>query len=75
MIAGAKALPRTHAARPAAAAHTTGRQRRDGSVPVGNSNSTKTTNPTPNSQIQPIQWAQITVRGNCSSSSPKAPAA
>src|SRR6266571_1829810 len=52
---GAKALPRTHAAMAAAAAHATGRQRREGSEPVGKSSRTNTTNPMPAKYIQPSQ--------------------
>src|SRR6266536_2304169 len=66
---GAKALPRTHAAMAAAAAHATGRQRREGSEPVGKSSRTNTTNPMPKKYIQPSQLPQARVGGNCSSSS------
>jgi hypothetical protein len=64
MITGANVLPRTHPARAAAATHVTGRQRRDGSVPVGNSSRTKTTKVMPASQSQPSQWDQTRVPGN-----------
>jgi hypothetical protein len=68
--AGAKALPRTQAAMAAAAAHATGRQRRDGSDPVGKSSKTKITNPMPKNQSQPSQLPQARAGGNCCSSSP-----
>ena len=70
MSVGAKALPRAHAAMAAAAAHATGRQRRESSAPVGKSSRTNTTNPMPKKYIQPSHWPQPRVRGNCSSSSP-----
>ena len=45
MIVGANALPSAHPARPAPAAQATGRQRREGSSPVGNSSTTNTHSP------------------------------
>ena len=59
----------------APAAHATGRQRREGSEPVGNSSRTNITNPMPKKYIQPSQLPRARVRGNCSSSSPTAPTA
>ena len=58
----------------APAAHATGRQRRDGSEPVGNSSSTNTTNPTPRKYSQPSWWPQARVAGKCSSRSRQLPA-
>ena len=55
-------MPTTHPARPAAIAHATGRQRRDGSAPVGNSSNTNATRPRPNSQAQPSQSPSACVR-------------
>ena len=75
MIRGAKLLPRTHPAMPAAAAQATGRQRREGRCPVGNSSSTKTASPMPNSQIQPIQLTKVSAPGKCASSTSLMPAA
>ena len=72
MNTGAKALPSAHPAAVTPAAHATGRQRRDGSVPVGNSSRTNTTKAMPASQSQPSQWDQTRVPGNCASSSEKA---
>ncbi len=72
--ARAKVLPRAHATIAMPAAHATGRQRREGSEPVGKSSSTNTTNPMPKPNSQPTQLPQVRVRGNCSSSNP-APAA
>ena len=63
MIVGANALPSTHPARPAPAAQATGRQRREGRFPVGNSSTTNTHSPKPSSQIQPSQSARVRVRG------------
>ena len=68
--AGAKVLPRAHATMAAPAAHATGRQRREGSQPVGKSSSTNTANPRPRPNSQPIQSPQTRVPGKCSSSSP-----
>ena len=68
--AGAKVLPSAHATMPAAAAHATGRQRREGSEPVGKSSSTNTANPRPRPNSQPNQSPQTRVPGKCSSSSP-----
>ena len=67
---GAKALPRTHAAMAAAAVHATGRQRREGSDPVGKSSRTKITNPKPTKNSQPSQLPQARVGGNRSSNTP-----
>ena len=75
MSIGARALPRAHAAIAAAAAHATGRQRREGSEPVGKSSRTKTTNPTPRKNIQLDQLPQARVRGNCNRSRPMSAAA
>src|SRR5215470_5976536 len=61
---GANALPEAHAVRPAAAAQATGRQRRDGSDPVGKSSRTNTTNPTPRKKIQLVQLPQERVGRN-----------
>jgi hypothetical protein len=68
-------LPRTHPARPATAAHATGRQRRDSSAPVGNSSNTNATRPMPNSQAQPSQSASACVRAKCESRSCPTPPA
>src|SRR5215469_2906110 len=67
---GAKVLPKAHAAMPTPVIHATGRQRREGSEPVGKSSRTNTANPRPTKNIQPIQLPQARVWGNCSSSSP-----
>ena len=67
---GAKLLPRAHATIAMPAAHATGRQRREGSEPVGKSSKTSTTNPMPRKYIQPDQVPQARVPGDCSSSSP-----
>ena len=67
MIVGPNALPSTHPARPAPAAQATGRQRREGRCPDGNSSTTNTHSPMPSSQIQPSQLARVTVRGKCGS--------
>ena len=75
MILGANALPRTQPARPAPAAQATGRQRRDGSLPAGNSSTTNTHRPRPTSQVQPSQLPRIRVRGKCISIRPKPPRA
>ena len=55
MIVGANAQPRTHPARPAPAAQATGRQRREGSCPVGNSSTTNTHSPKPSKYRKPSQ--------------------
>ena len=73
MIVGANALPRTHPARPAPAAQATGRQRRDGRLPAGNSSTTNTHSPRPSSQVQPSQWPRVRVRGKWISITPKPP--
>src|SRR5215831_9023822 len=67
---GAKVLPRAHAAVPAPAAHATGRQRREGSEPVGKSSRANATNPKPRKNSEPNQWPQAWVWGKCSSSVP-----
>src|SRR5438034_10353000 len=67
---GAKVLPRAHATMPAPAAHATGRQRREGSEPVGKSSSTNTVNATPRKNSQPNQWPQVRVWGKRSSNPP-----
>ena len=46
-MVGANALPSAHPARPAPAAQATGRQRREGRCPVGNSSTTNTHSPMP----------------------------
>ena len=74
MTVGAKALPTAHAAIAAALTHATGRQRREGSEPVGKSSRTKTTSARPRRYIQPVQWPQARAAGNRSSSPMLAPA-
>ena len=75
VIVGANALPRTHPARPAPAARATGRQRRDGRLPAGNSSTTSTHSPRPSSQVQPSQLPSVRVRGKWISSWLKPPTA
>jgi len=64
-IVGANAHPSTHPATPAQAAQATGRQRREGSVPVGNSSTTSTHSPKPSRYRKPSQEARVTIRGKC----------
>src|SRR6266480_4911446 len=75
MDMGAKLLPRAHATMAMPAAHATGRQRRDGSEPVGKSSKTNTTNPTPKKNSQPSQPPQACAAMNCTSSTPVAASA
>ena len=75
MIVGANALPSTQAARPAPAAQATGRQRREGRCPVGNSSTTNTHSPMPSSQSQPSQLAKVSAQGKRASNTQKDPAA
>ena len=75
MIVGANMLPSTHPARPAPAAQATGRQRRDGRFPAGNSSTTNTHNPRPASQVQPSHWPRVRVRGKWISISAEPPRA
>jgi hypothetical protein len=72
MIVGASAQPRIHPARPAPAAQATGRQRREGRCPVGNSSTTNTHSPMPSKNRQPSQLARVSVRGKCARNPPKA---
>src|SRR5579862_544109 len=72
-IVGPNALPSTHPARPAPAAQATGRQRREGNFPVGNSSTTNTHSPRATNQIQPSQLARVSVRGKCDSTISKIP--
>ena len=71
MIVGANAQPSTHPATPAPAAQATGRQRREGSVPVGKSSTTSTDSPKPSRYRKPSQEARVTVRGKCARNTPK----
>ena len=64
-IVGANAQPSTHPARPAPAAQATGRQRREGSFPVGNSSTTTAHSPKPSKYRKPSQVARVSVRGKC----------
>ena len=75
MILGANALASTHPARPAPVAQATGRQRRDGRLPAGNSSATNTHSPRPSSQVQPSQLPRVHVRGKWISISPEPPRA
>ncbi len=75
MMLVANALPRTQPARPAPAAQATGRQRREGRCPVGNSSTTNTASPGPTSQIQPNQFSPASMLRTCESSSTRTPAA
>ena len=74
-ILGANALPSTQAASPAAAAQATGRHRREGRCPVGNSSRMKTASPRPNSQIQPAQLTNVSAAGKCARKIAMAPVA
>jgi hypothetical protein len=64
-IVGANAQPSTHPARPAPAAQATGRQRREGSLPVGNSSTTTAHSPKPSKYRKPSQVGRVSVRGKC----------
>ena len=75
MMVGANALPSTHPARPVPAAQATGRHRREGRLPDGNSSSTKTPSPSPNSHTQPSQLASVLVCGKWASTRVNPPAA
>src|SRR5579862_1450671 len=72
-IVGANALPSTHPARPAPAAQAAGRQRREGSFPVGNSSTTNTHSPRATNQVQPSQLARVNVWGKCDRNMAKIP--
>ena len=74
-IVGANVLPSAHPARPAPAAQATGRQRREGRCPVGNSSTTNTHSPMPSRKIQPSQMARVSVRGKCASNTLEIPTA
>ena len=72
MIVGANAQPRTHPAAPAPAAQATGRQRREGRCPVGNSSTTNTHSPNSRKYRKPSHLARVSVRGKCARNPPKA---
>ena len=61
-MVGANEAPTAHPARPAPAAQATGRQRREGRCPVGNSSTTNTHSPMPSRKVQPSQLARVSVR-------------
>ena len=65
MIVGASAQPRIHPARPAPAAQATGRQRREGRCPMGNSSTTNAHSPAPVRYRKPSQLASASVWGKC----------
>src|SRR5260370_35430588 len=74
-MVGANAAPTTHPARPAPAAQATGRQRREGRWPVGNSSTTNTHSPMPSRKVKPTQLPRVSVRVRGKSKTLKAPTA
>src|SRR5260370_25097860 len=75
LIVGVNALPSAHPARPAPAAQATGRQRRGGRGPAGNSSRPNTHNPMASQKIQPRPQARGSAPGKGARSTPGTPTA